>query len=96
MHLKDVRAEVATRFRTGELDLVEATRRGLFCALGEGDVPVEAVIRALESEGYAGWYVLEQDTILEDGRHPPGGRTGGGCGAEHRLPEPVPGGGRRG
>lgn len=65
VHLKDVRADVAARLRTGELDLVEATRQGLFCALGEGDVPVEAVIRALESGGYAGWYVLEQDTTLE-------------------------------
>jgi inosose dehydratase len=72
VHLKDVRAEVAIRFRTGELDLAEATRRGLFCALGEGDIPVEAVIRALESEGYAGWYVLEQDTILETADIPQG------------------------
>jgi inosose dehydratase len=65
VHLKDVRADVAARLHTGELDLVEATRNGLFCALGEGDVRVAETIRALESGGYTGWYVLEQDTTLE-------------------------------
>jgi inosose dehydratase len=65
VHLKDVRLAVADRFRRGELDLVEATRQGLFCALGEGDVPIAETIRALEGGGYMGWYVLEQDTTLE-------------------------------
>ncbi len=67
VHLKDVQLDVANRFRRRELDLVEATRQGLFCALGEGDVPVAETVRALESGGYSGWYVLEQDTTLEPG-----------------------------
>jgi inosose dehydratase len=65
VHLKDVKLDVADRFRRREVDLVEATRQGLFCALGDGDVPVADTIRALESGGYTGWYVLEQDTTLE-------------------------------
>jgi inosose dehydratase len=32
--------------------------------LGEGDVDIAAIVNALEDDGYAGWYVLEQDTIL--------------------------------
>jgi inosose dehydratase len=65
VHLKDVHLDVADRFRRRELDLVEATRQGLFRALGDGDVPVAETIQALESGGYDGWYVLEQDTTLD-------------------------------
>jgi inosose dehydratase len=72
VHLKDVRSEVAAPLRRGELTLVEATRRGLFCPLGQGDARVDDTIAALERTGYDGWYVLEQDTALT-GREPPVG-----------------------
>jgi inosose dehydratase len=36
----------------------------MYVPLGSGDVDVAAIVRALEGNGYAGWYVLEQDTIL--------------------------------
>ena len=36
----------------------------MYVPLGEGDVDIAAIVRALEGAGYAGWYVLEQDTIL--------------------------------
>jgi inosose dehydratase len=73
VHLKDVRLEVAGRLRTGELTLVEATAQGLFCRLGEGDAAVADTLAALEAAGYAGWYVLEQDTVVpEDAVPPPG------------------------
>lgn len=72
VHLKDVRADVARRLREGEIDLVAATRNGLFCALGDGDVPVDRVVRALEERGYRGWYVLEQDTALDSDEIPDG------------------------
>jgi inosose dehydratase len=70
VHLKDVRETVAARARTGRLTLTEATREGLFRPLGEGDVAVADVVLALEGAGYEGWYVLEQDTILENGESP--------------------------
>jgi inosose dehydratase len=66
VHLKDVDDAVATRLRSGELDLVGAVQAGLFLPLGEGDARVEQVVRALERAGYAGWYVLEQDTAIAD------------------------------
>jgi inosose dehydratase len=70
VHLKDVRLSVAVRLRRGERSLAEATRDGLFCALGRGDVPVAAVVGALESAGYDGWYVLEQDLAIDTGTPP--------------------------
>jgi inosose dehydratase len=36
----------------------------MYVPLGAGDVDIAAIVSALEDSGYAGWYVLEQDTIL--------------------------------
>jgi sugar phosphate isomerase/epimerase len=38
---------------------------GLFRPLGQGDVDVAGVAAALEAADYRGWYVLEQDTMLD-------------------------------
>ena len=64
-HLKDASAEIAGRLRSGEIGLVPAVQEGLFRALGDGDAPVAATVRALEKAGYDGWYVLEQDLSLD-------------------------------
>jgi len=64
VHLKDVRAPLAERVRAGVISLREATRQGIFCPLGVGDVPVAEVVGTLEAAGYGGWYVLEQDAAL--------------------------------
>ena len=64
VHLKDVRLDVAQRVRSGELGYAEAVAAGLYVPLGEGDVDVSAIVSSLEDAGYAGWYVLEQDTVL--------------------------------
>ena len=71
MHLKDVDAGVAARYRAGELDLLGATRAGLFRPLGQGDARIADVLAALDAHGYAGRYVLEQDVAL-DGEPPAG------------------------
>ena len=44
-----------------------ATQEGLFTPLGQGDVDIAGVLAALESRGYDGWYVIEQDTAITDG-----------------------------
>jgi inosose dehydratase len=64
VHLKDVSDPVANRLRSGELDLVMAVQAGLFRPLGAGDARVDQVVVAFEQAGYAGWYVLEQDTAI--------------------------------
>ena len=63
-HLKDVRLDLARRVRDGELSYTDAVAAGLYVPLGQGDVDIAAIVAALEDSGYAGWYVLEQDTIL--------------------------------
>lgn len=64
VHLKDVDADIAKRERAGELSLMEATREGVFPAIGDGDVRIAEVVRSLEAQGYDGWYVMETDVML--------------------------------
>jgi inosose dehydratase len=64
VHLKDVDAAAAARVRAGETPFGDAVRDGMFRPLGDGDVDIAAMVRTLESSGYTGWYVLEQDVKL--------------------------------
>ncbi len=65
-HLKDVDTGVARRLAARELSFKEAAERDAFRPLGDGDVDVGAVLDRLEGSGYAGWYVLEQDSVVEN------------------------------
>ncbi|MFD0854910.1 TIM barrel protein, partial [Actinomadura adrarensis] len=64
VHLKDVDAELADSVREGAISYTRAVGDGLYRPLGQGDIDIGGVIRALEDSGYEGWYVMEQDTIL--------------------------------
>jgi len=64
VHLKDVDPALADKVRAGEVPFRQAVIDGLFTPLGAGGVDIEGVIRTLESEGFRGWYVLEQDVSL--------------------------------
>jgi len=64
-HLKDVDGELCAAVRNHELAYSEAVRKGLYRPLGQGSVDVPRLIRALERHGFAGWYVLEQDVMLD-------------------------------
>ncbi len=66
VHLKDVDRYLAEGVAKGEVGFEDAVRRGVFRALGDGDVESERVIGVLEGSGYEGWYVLEQDIMLDD------------------------------
>lgn len=67
VHLKDVRLDRVPALVAREQSIMEAVQGGLFTPLGEGDVDIAGVIEALESRGYDGWYVIEQDTALTAG-----------------------------
>jgi inosose dehydratase len=71
VHLKDVDAAIAERVRTGELTYTDGVRLGLYRPLGQGALDVAGLVAVLEGSGYGGWYVLEQDTVL-DGVPEPG------------------------
>ncbi|KMO83883.1 sugar phosphate isomerase/epimerase family protein [Mycolicibacterium chlorophenolicum] len=72
-HLKDVDAALAARVQAGELTYTEAVAAGMYVPLGAGDVDIAGIVKALEDSGFDGWYVMEQDTILDgepDGEGP--------------------------
>jgi inosose dehydratase len=71
VHLKDVDLGAAGRLAARELSFKEAAQKNAFRHLGEGDVDLSAVLGRLEGSGYSGWYVLEQDSVVE--REPPEG-----------------------
>jgi inosose dehydratase len=66
VHLKDVAADLAEQVRRERVGYHEAVRRGLYRTLGAGDVDIAEIVRLLERSGYRGWYVLEQDAVLEE------------------------------
>ena len=66
VHFKDVNAGLAARVRAGDLGYRDAVARGLYRPLGDGDVDLVGVVGLLRAAGYAGWYVLEQDVVLEE------------------------------
>jgi inosose dehydratase len=66
VHLKDVDGGLAAQLRSGDCSLLQATRRGLFRPLGQGDAEIGDVLEALDAHGYGGWLVLEQDTAITD------------------------------
>jgi inosose dehydratase len=61
VHVKDVRLDVLREAS----DFAEASRRGVFCELGAGDVDLEGFFAELD--GYDGWLVVEQDWVPAPG-----------------------------
>ena len=73
VHFKDVRLDIAQRVRDGELSYYDAVTQGLYTPLGQGDVDVKGITSTLISQGYTGWFVLEQDNVM---RHEPEAQGG--------------------
>ena len=64
VHLKDVDPSLAGKVRSG-LAYTDAVRAGLFVPLGTGGARIAETVGALETSGYQGWYVIEQDVQLD-------------------------------
>ena len=66
VHLKDVDGDMAELVRSGALPFRQSVIDGIFKPLGEGDVDIAGCVAELERQGYEGWYVLEQDLVLDE------------------------------
>lgn len=64
-HLKDVNAALAARVRAGEVSYTDAVRAGIYTPLGTGDIDISGIVSVLRDNGFDGWFVMEQDTILD-------------------------------
>lgn len=63
VHLKDCEPDVKFRAERERWDYQESVRHGVFCELGRGMVDFRAVLGRLQSSGYRGWLVVEQDVL---------------------------------
>ena len=65
VHLKDVDEAMANQVRRGELPFRQSVIDGIFKPLGDGAVDIAGFVGTLEEAGFDGWYVLEQDKVLD-------------------------------
>lgn len=64
-HLKDVDAALAAKVQAGELSYTDAVKAGMYTPLGTGDIDIAGIVSVLRDNGFDGWFVMEQDTILD-------------------------------
>ena len=67
-----VHLDLAAPVLRGEQSIMQGVQNGMFCPMGDGDVPVAEVVTELERSGYDGWYVLEQDAAITGAEPAPG------------------------
>ena len=63
-HLKDVNLAVADRVQSGEITYYQGILEGMYVPLGTGDVDVRSIVRSLIQANFDGWFVLEQDNVI--------------------------------
>lgn len=63
VHVKDGDRAILARALADGVDLRELMGRGGFAPLGEGELDLPGVVRALDEIGYTGWVIIEQDTL---------------------------------
>ncbi|MEP6559772.1 MAG: TIM barrel protein [Nakamurella sp.] len=64
VHFKDVDPAVLATVRSGQRSYTEGVRDGMYRVLGQGAIDLPAIVNSLETSGYRGWFVPEQDRIL--------------------------------
>jgi inosose dehydratase len=62
-HFKDHQPEVSRKAAQAGWDYFQSVSQGVFCELGKGDVDFPALLDELQSLGYSGWGVVEQDVL---------------------------------
>ncbi len=73
VHLKDIDGAKLGQARAAGWSFVEGVEHGVFSALGRGAANIAGCVADLQSRGYRGWAVVEQDILGErdaDGRTP--------------------------
>jgi inosose dehydratase len=63
VHFKDCNPRVADTMRSTKGDYFAALHAGIFCELGQGAIQFDAINVALDTIGYTGWVVVEQDVL---------------------------------
>lgn len=65
VHAKDIHASMTGKLLTGEFTWSQGIKAGMFAPLGQGDIDFAAIVRRLSEAGFDGYYVLEQDIMID-------------------------------
>ncbi len=76
VHAKDVRADLAAKLLPGEVTWSQAIKQGVFTPLGQGDIDFATIVAELQAVGFQGYFVLEQDIMLDEEPAADGGPIG--------------------
>jgi len=71
VHAKDVHKRISDGLLRGEITWSEGVKGGMFAPIGQGDIDFRSIVTTLDSVGFDGYYVLEQDVMLDE--EPPAG-----------------------
>jgi len=68
IHLKDLRAVVASQAKKESWSFLQAVRKGVFTVPSDGSVDFKSLLTAIKASGYQGWMVVEaeQDPAIAD------------------------------
>jgi inosose dehydratase len=66
LHFKDCDPAVHAQVKAEDLPYFDAIRAGIYCELGKGTVDFPGIAREMESLGYDGWAIVEQDVLTDD------------------------------
>ena len=61
VHTKDIRQEVVDGLDRSRESFLDAVIKGVFTVPGDGSLDFEAIVKALASKGYEGWFVVEAE-----------------------------------
>ncbi|WP_036921436.1 sugar phosphate isomerase/epimerase family protein [Propionicicella superfundia] len=65
VHAKDIRKDMTDKLLTGEITWSQGVKAGMFVPIGQGDIDFAAIVRRLADAGFDGYYVLEQDIMID-------------------------------
>jgi inosose dehydratase len=61
VHLKDVRADILSKVKAGNLSFLDGVKAGVFTVPGDGSISFDHTVKVLEKNGYKGWMVVEAE-----------------------------------
>lgn len=71
VHAKDCLTEMTNKLLPGEITWSEGIKGGMFVPIGQGDIDFKTIVDELTKAGFDGYYVLEQDIMIDE--EPPAG-----------------------
>lgn len=63
VHLKDINGVLLKEAREKRMNFHDAVKHGVFAPLGQGAIDFPSVLKHLQSAGFSGWAVVEQDVL---------------------------------